>query len=390
MSFTRLPISGRARQAAVPLFAVLTLAIGCVFGLFSYRFHWFPYNWAHELHLMLDQYDGPVLNQDVSTEISIRRPQDAAILRQHLCQLLWNSNELPKIMPIQVSPATDSRCEAFREWVDHTDDVLFEMEYGLNSHVYHFVPKQPNGALVLVHAGHEVDFFSLQSQIGELLQRGYSVAAFCMPLMGLNNRPVVDLPHVGRMQLTRHDEMKLLQPKNGHATKYFVEPVIGFLNYAEAFHYRQISMLGLSGGGWTTVLAAAIEPRIQISFPVSGAYPIFLRVTKSDWGDWEQTSGKLYRTANYLELFVLGGYGRGRQQCQVVNRYDSDCFAGDGWRAYADVVRNRTAELGTGKWDIFVDETHYAHIISDAAMKKFLDTLEPPATLTKNESCRQK
>ncbi|HTQ37634.1 MAG TPA: hypothetical protein VMJ32_01325 [Pirellulales bacterium] len=359
--------------------------LGCVFGLLSYHYHWFPYRWAHDVRLIWEHHDVPILKQDVSNEIDIHTARDAVKLRQRLCQFLWDSPEPPKVMPAKVGPATDRRCDAMKQWLDHADEVVFEMEYGLTSHVYHFIPRQPNGALVLVHSGHNVDFFSLQSQIEELLQHGYTVAAFCMPLMGLNNQPIVELPHIGRMQLTTHDEMKFLQPEHGQPTKYFVEPVVGFLNYAEQFHYRQISMLGLSGGGWTTVMAAAVDPRIEISFPVSGAYPIFLRVNQNDWGDWEQTYSSLYRTANYLELFLLGSYGPGRLQCQVANRYDSDCFAGDGWRLYADAVRDRAADLGAGQWEIFVDETHYEHIISEAAMNKFLETLQMPTTLSKNE-----
>jgi hypothetical protein len=32
-------------------------------------------------------------------------------------------------------------------------------------------------------------------------------------------------------------------------------------------------MLGLSGGGWSTTLAAAVDPRIQLSFPTAGSVP---------------------------------------------------------------------------------------------------------------------
>ena len=36
-------------------------------------------------------------------------------------------------------------------------------------------------------------------------------------------------------------------------------------------------MIGLSGGGWTTTVYAAIDPRIVKSIPVAGTLPLYLR-----------------------------------------------------------------------------------------------------------------
>jgi dienelactone hydrolase len=55
--------------------------------------------------------------------------------------------------------------------------------------------------------------------------------------------------------------------------KFFVEPVILAINYAKTLGYKRIVMVGLSGGGWTTTVAAAIDPRIDLSIPVAGSLP---------------------------------------------------------------------------------------------------------------------
>lgn len=74
-------------------------------------------------------------------------------------------------------------------------------------------------------------------------------------------------------------------------------------------------MMGLSGGGWTTVLYAALDPRIMRSYPVAGSWPIYLRfASPRDWGDYEETIPELYKTVNYLEMYILGSYGEGRKQ----------------------------------------------------------------------------
>src|SRR5206468_3419492 len=110
----------------------------------------------------------------------------------------------------------------------------------------------------------------------------------------------------------------------------FLEPVAVALNYIAPRHpFRSISMIGISGGGWTTTLYAAVDPRVSRSYPVAGSLPHYLASdAPQNWGDYEQTLPELYRTANYLELYILGGYGRGRAQLQVLNKYDPCCFNG--------------------------------------------------------------
>lgn len=52
--------------------------------------------------------------------------------------------------------------------------------------------------------------------------------------------------------------------------RFFIEPVVLTINYALTLGYKRIIMSGLSGGGWTTTVAAAIDPRIQLSMPGAG------------------------------------------------------------------------------------------------------------------------
>ncbi len=132
-------------------------------------------------------------------------------------------------------------------------------------------------------------------------------------------------------------------------------------------------MIGISGGGWTTTLAAAIDERIQTSVPVAGSYPIYLRSNEQrDWGDWEQTVPELYRIVNYPEIYILGAFGKNRCQLQVLNKYDSCCFAGIKWQTYVDVVKTRVGDLGQGKWDLYVDDSHDGHKISVATRDKII------------------
>ena len=89
-------------------------------------------------------------------------------------------------------------------------------------------------------------------------------------------------------------------------------------------------MVGLSGGGWTTVLAAAVDPRIRAQHLRGGIHadlcPPFY---PGSIGDAEQMLPALYGDrASYLDLYILDACGKGRRHIQVDNQYDSACFYG--------------------------------------------------------------
>jgi hypothetical protein len=81
---------------------------------------------------------------------------------------------------------------------------------------------------------------------------------------------------------------------------------------------------------------------------------------------------------NYLELYILGSYGANRKQLQIINQYDPDCFAGTKWETYKDVVRARVYRLGSGEFDLFMDDSHRKHVISEAAMSQILKAIGSP------------
>src|SRR5207249_11546000 len=144
--------------------------------------------------------------------------------------------------------------------------------------------------------------------------------------------------------------------------RFFLEPLVVALNYAEDHYaYDAVYMTGLSGGGWTTTVYAALDSRVQRSYPVAGSAPNYLRVGYEGLGDAEQVEPGFYRIANYEELYVMGSHGLNRLQLQVLNLYDACCFSGTRFTNWVDKVRLKTAELGPGSYDFFSDTTHQSH-----------------------------
>jgi hypothetical protein len=225
----------------------------------------------------------------------------------------------------------------------------------------------------------------MQRTIDGLLSDGYSVLA-------------VYMPHYEKLDgcgTPSHDWMFRNITTTGSVIKFFLEPVAVCLNYlktksvADNFPmYQDFNMVGLSGGGWTTTVYAAIDPAIKLSFPVAGTIPLYLR-SDGSLGDAEQMLSDFYKIAGYPDLYVLGSSGAGRKQVQILNRHDDCCFGenqhsvqqtGMSWdramRKTESEVRLALLNLGAnGSFRLEIDETATAHMISHHAVNVILSEL---------------
>src|SRR5262245_25842524 len=118
--------------------------------------------------------------------------------------------------------------------------------------------------------------------------------------------------------------------------------------------YRRIGMSGLSGGGWTTTLVGAIEPRLTHLYPVAGSMPFEVDIdpavvglnVSSLRGDYEQSHQRFLRgIASYLDLYVLGASFPKRKAVHFYNAADTCCFPGIMSVAFSTELQNVTREL---------------------------------------------
>lgn len=317
---------------------------------------------------------------------TISSAYDVGKKRQEMVDFLWGSDgfpsaKLPTVVKKNVVSPVDGLVNLAR-----VDDLFLMMDGGVESMAHHFIPAQSKtNRLVVLHHGHATTFndnagmrdagYGMQRTIRNLLIEGYSVLAVYMPGC-LPDAPMV--PHATLVDT----------PTTGSGLKFFLEPVAVYLNYlqtqadADAFpHYLDFSMMGLSGGGWTTTVYAALDPRISLSVPVAGSLPLALR---SGWsiGDSEQTDPRFYALVGYLDLYVLGAAGAGRRQVQVLNRHDDCCFGenpvefnaaqvgasyDDALRSYEREVRSKVQGMGMsggGSFSLEIDEVAPGHMVS--------------------------
>jgi hypothetical protein len=113
------------------------------------------------------------------------------------------------------------------------------------------------------------------------------------------------------------------------------------VNHLLSVGYQRVHMMGKSGGGWTTTVAAATDPRIGLSFPIAGSVPLDLRVgayARNDLGDYEQkvrqppneTNMWYLDACNYTCQYVLAGLEPNRYSVQILHENDPCCFRGEG------------------------------------------------------------
>ena len=292
-------------------------------------------------------------------------------LRSNLINYIWKDSslsysKLPKNIEINIVDEKYSDLENLRQ----IDKFLILMEYDVTSTAYLFLPHDSNKKLMIYHQGHEGDFYHGKNTIEFFLKNGYSVLAFSMPLLGPNNQPLIET-EFGSIKLASHNYFSFLESSKFSPLKFYFEPIVQSLNYVEQnFNYENVYMVGISGGGWTTTVYASLDERILQSYSIAGSIPIPLRTSENDLGDYEQTLPSFYRIANYLELYLLASIGDERKHVQIFNKYDPCCFAGDIRGVFDTEIQTILKELGgQGYYQIYVDDTHSEHKISEYSLK---------------------
>ncbi len=349
---------------------------------------------ANRLPPLYGLSDGPYVNCGMQytddREIRIHSPAEVMSLRKEIINAIWGTAKLPDRADVLVTKGIQSPLSPYKglSRVDRIEIPVIaaykDGEPAVNDLAYLFVPVSRNNRLVLINPGHTCKInsqpgneYGIEAAIDELLQDGFDVLTVFMPHV---SDTVCNLDHCSIINTP-------LPPGEHPATyglRFFLEPEIVSLNYLlQMNNYTNINMVGLSGGGWTTNLLAAIDDRISFSFSVAGSMPLYYR-SEASMGDIEQFLPELYRDiAGYPDLYVLGAFGTGRKQIQILNRKDDCCFGekqhvpGRNYDAdlktYEADVKEKMKQLGAeDHYYLVIDETAPKHQISEYALRKII------------------
>lgn len=205
-----------------------------------------------------------------------------------------------------------------------------------------------NEELTIYHVGHEGVRTNIESTsqvtgevigddavwlVGKFLSSSSDVLILFMPGGGFSpdqGRYSIDVVRLYKM-LGAHAVFSLLDFEGDSAAAYFLVHAKSFLDKYSS-NYRNISMVGRSGGGWVTTFAAALDRRIECSVSLFGTLPMKVRLPvegdeRNDLGDFEQHGLLLYKSIDYIDLYALAAHGN-RRHSLILNEKDDCCFSG--------------------------------------------------------------
>jgi hypothetical protein len=329
----------------------------------------------------------PASSRAYDTGITLAWTRDIVIRRTELIQTAFgNMGRLPKTQSV-VMPNVTNPFPAFTNIarVDlYHDPSTPAQGFPKDAHLYVAGPIN-NGKVVILNPGHQFTcdwtaFFTgyrIQPTLQALLNAGFSVLAMNMPGCG---------------DVSTHAWM--FQNYGVTEMQYFIVAAVQAMNYWDAHgSFSEYDMAGLSGGAWTTTITAALDTRIKKSFPVAGGMPGIIPVDPTSYAnnDDEQFWAPYYTIAGYLDHYIMGSYGPGRMQLQILNYYDNCCWGAAQWSStlqnyygmtYTQYVLNYAADvdfvlqgLPPSNYAVVIDTVADQHQISSYALSLILDEL---------------
>jgi len=250
---------------------------------------------------------------------------------------------------------------------------------GLASRVAWFTPRAPApNRYAIYHEGHGGRAVDIAAEtIDWLLARGWTVIAIDMPLTGAN---ISDI----RPGFTTHLDFDTLDDGTTSPLAHFLTPVGAVVDEIvdrSAGIDPDVLLIGRSGGGWTTYVYGAIDPRVDVAISVAGGTPMSgrLSVSPAEVGDYEQSWPPLFSVVRHEDLMIAAG---SRGSLHIYNQYDNCCFAVQPDEPFVPFVR-KAGEVFDKRIEVFIDEWNFQHSIGVAAYKRlaaFLENVfsEPP------------
>lgn len=307
-------------------------------------------------------------------------PAQLAAMRAALIGYVLGPAGLPTTRGLDgVTPAITDPTDAQLPHLWRHDRLVVPLGGDLTSicDVYWPTAAARSGCIVIYHGGHTGPTEPTGPQtigyLARFLQDGHTLIRVSMPRNGANwmpDGPLVIPGHGTVDPAHNHQELYLWDDPTGlKPLGLFVYGTAVALNYTLGGYpsWDGVAMTGYSGGGWTTVVYAALDVRITRSYAVAGSLPLQYRVG-GDFGDWEQVDAGLMAVASYPDLYLLAASGQGRKHVQVNNHFDPAAFAGRRHILYVDAVRSRLAACGPGTYDFYLAE-YDQHAISPATLE---------------------
>lgn len=336
--------------------------------------------------------------------IHIKSASDISTVRQNAINDIWRVSH---VLPTRQPDTVNTNIGTTYTYLDTTGMTnisnIDKIGIDVGSVPFHeeailIKPTSSNGKLAIVHQGHcepgpiadNMIDIGVGPMIKSLSNAGFYVLAYRMP-GATGNTP--SFGSGATISCTsEHNSYPQYESSTFNPLEILIEPVIVGINYAVTNYgpFSQVTMVGISGGGWTTVLASAIDSRINISFPVSGSFPNGIAnepnactPTTLPEGDYEQglgTTGMNFplhfwrNVMSYEDAYIMAS-SQGRQQVQLLRQSDPCCWGGPRYGTYASTINNLALYLGGAGFTVSNDMTSTTHEIDTAQITEIMHDL---------------
>lgn len=353
-------------------------------GIYIDHYHVFPYEMFSDgykyLKLRVFSADAGASNkvivtkQQISDLMIIRVPGDVPERRELLRQFIWKGQSSKDfnltVTPIE-TPASLKDCAIAPR------KLVLVMPYRFASVMKLFESRERRDCLVIYHRGHNVRDKSDMGNVLALCEGGFDVLLVDLPMLGDNSKPAVLLDNVGRAVFSSHDQLKYLESDNFNPLVLFMAPLAKAVDHAMSVRaYKDISLIGISGGATASTIYAALDDRVKSTFAVAGVAPMFLRfaVPETYWLDYEQTLPGLAKIVTDLDMYVLAAFGQSRQYVQIYNQHDPCCFPGAEFKTYSSDVSERVRQLGSGSYEALLDMKNFELSLSEQMFLRLMQS----------------
>ena len=253
--------------------------------------------------------------------------------------------------------------------------LVVDGRYGYRGEAFVWFAKTKSDCLFVYAQGHGKELLNANHRnerqlLKEVLTGGCDILVVSMPLLGVTQKALRATTRFGPLVAQTHDDLAYLEADDFNPLSLFFVHIRAAIDELQSVgKYHRITMAGLSGGGWTTTVYAAIDPRVNASVSVAGSLPVMFRLLdQRNDGDWEQRNGGLLKIADYLDLYVLGAAGNRRAEL-VYNYNDVCCFGGNAALAFEPALIRAVKRLN-GQVGVTVDDTSFGHAMSVLTTKR--------------------
>jgi hypothetical protein len=281
----------------------------------------------------------------------------AAIIKDEFVSAVWNGGGIPlDRLPNSVETNVASPIAGISPSTT-VDRLRIDMQNGFVSYAFHFRPSDSNGRLIIYHQGHApgLENDGGGATIRQLVAKGFDVIALQMPLFGPNTVQGWDYQKFQtNFKITDVQTLSI--------------PIATAINYAEKWSNppQSVDLIGVSGGGWTVTLYAALDNRVRNTISVAGTLPMYL-IPDFNIRSYHVVGD----VTKYLDLYLLSGLGPNRHFTQILNQHDSCCFAGSGYKTYDSYLMQLAPTVGANV-TVVADLSHIQHKISQHALDTWI------------------